>query len=233
MDAAAVVAPRGGLWRGAVPGVVVGMRAEARIARRLSGAVAIGGGGAAGAARVAEALLDQGVGALISLGLAGGLDPALPAGAVLVPGVIVIDGDAIATDPVLAARLRGGGLVDGRPVFGGTEIAATMAAKRRLWEATGAAAVDLESGAVAWAARARGVPFAALRVVCDPAGRDLPPAARDALTGTGRVAAGRIIASLLRRPGQIGGLLALARDEAAARRALLRQVEAIGPLGVT
>jgi hypothetical protein len=38
----------------------------------------------------------------------------------------------------------------------------------------------------------------------------------------------RVLASLVRQPGQLGALLALARDAARARRALLRHLARIG-----
>ena len=53
-------------------GFVVGLEAEAQIARRFGCPVAIGGGGAAGAAQAAAVLAGQGVTHLVSFGLAGG-----------------------------------------------------------------------------------------------------------------------------------------------------------------
>ncbi|MBV9758454.1 MAG: hypothetical protein JO047_15510, partial [Alphaproteobacteria bacterium] len=58
--------------------------AEARIARDL-GRPAAGGGNAIGAEQAARRLIDAGVRALLSFGLAGGLDPALRPGALLIP----------------------------------------------------------------------------------------------------------------------------------------------------
>ena len=66
-------------------GIVVGLAAEARIARRLGWKVAIGGGAAAGAEAAARRLIDEGSDALVSFGLAGALDPALRPGALIVP----------------------------------------------------------------------------------------------------------------------------------------------------
>ncbi len=68
-------------------------------------------------------------------------------------------------DPALSARL-------GQPagaLLAAEAVLASRAAKAAAWTATAALAVDLESGAVAQAARARGLPFAVLRAVCDPA----------------------------------------------------------------
>ncbi len=207
-------------------GIIVGLAAEARIARPLGARTAIGGGTAAGAAQAAEALAPH-VSTLISFGLAGGLDPALSPGALLVPALILADGEDWSADPVLLTLL--GGPTPGA-LFGDGAILATAARKSALHARTGAVAVDLESAAVARIAARHGLPFAALRAVCDPAGQDLPPAALIALDGRGRIGALRIAASLLAHPGQIPALIALARDAAQARRALVTRVAAIGRL---
>ena len=72
-----------------------------------------------------------------------------------------------------------------------------------------------------------GLPFAVLRVICDPAERDLPPAALAALDASGAIGLARVVRSVIGRPGQLPALLRLAADAAAARRALARRVAAI------
>ena len=207
-------------------GIVVGLAAEAQIARPFGARIGTGGGTAAGAARAAEALAPH-VSALISFGLAGGLDPTFPPGTLLVPTLILADDEEWLADLTLLALLRG---PTPGTLFGDGSILATAAQKSTLHVRTGAAAVDLESAAVARTAARHGLPFAALRAVCDPAGRDLPPAALIALDSQGRIGAMRIAASLLAHPGQIPALIALARDAALARRALVTRVAAIGRL---
>ncbi len=203
---------------------MVGLAAEARIARRLGHPVAIGGGGAAGAEQAARRLVADGATALLSFGLCGALDPALRPGALLVPQT-VLDGPARhAADPALAARFGG---PTPHLLLAGETIAATAAEKRRLREATGADAIDLESGAVARI----GLPFAVVRAVCDPADQDLPPAALVALDAKGAIGFFRVLAALAARPAQLPALLALARQAAAARAALLRAVTAARPSG--
>jgi adenosylhomocysteine nucleosidase len=201
--------------------IVVGLVAEARLARPLGLRVAIGGGTAAGADSAAARLVRDGATALVSFGLAGGLDPALRPGAILVPRAIIVDGRMIATDPALSAALGG---PTPHTILGGDAIAADADTKRVLREATGADAIDLESGAVARLADAHGLPCAAIRVICDPAERSLPPAALVALNSGGVIGLGRVLAALAARPGQLPALLALAADAARARRALAAYV---------
>jgi adenosylhomocysteine nucleosidase len=204
-------------------GFVVGLEAEAQIARAFGCPVAVGGGGAAGAAQAASALIAQGITQLVSFGLAGGLQPGLPAGAILVPERVIDEAGTVwSADRALADRF---GVVRGT-MLAVPDIIAAAAAKAALWQQTGALAADIESGAVARA----GLGFAVLRVVCDPAERNLPPAALTALDEAGRIKPMALLRSLARRPGQIAGLITLGRDAAAARRALLAEVRRIGPL---
>lgn len=109
-------------------------------------------------------------------------------------------------------------------ILGAAKPAGDAAGKRRLWQETGASAVDLESGAVARVARRLGLPFAVLRAICDPAERSLPPAALIALNETGRIQILQVLASVAANPAQLPMLIALARDAAAARQALIRRV---------
>lgn len=198
-------------------GFVTGLKAEARLLRRLPVLTAIGGGLPEGAARAAAALVRQDVQALISFGLAGGLDPALPPGTLIIPRQIAAANRLHDCDTALLARL-GGATCD--LLLGGTSIAATIAEKAALFQATQASALDLESGAVGAVAREHGLPFAVLRAIADPAGRPLPEAALLALDPQGRIALPRIAGSLFRNPGQITQLITLAADAARARRTL-------------
>ena len=205
-------------------GIVTGLAAEARIARRLGWPVAIGGGSAAGARRATQELIESGATALVSFGLAGGLDPALPAGTLLVPAAIRTDRQDWHVSAELAAKL---GAMTPHALLGAGTIARTQADKRRLWEATGCAALDLESGAVAEAATRQRLPFAALRAICDPASTTLPPAALIALSGRGAISLGRVFGSIAAQPSQFGDLLQLGRFAAQARRSLIGRVAGI------
>ncbi len=200
-------------------GFLVGMQAEARLLRGAA-LVAVSGGTRAGAMRAAARLISEGATELVSLGLAAGLDPAARPGTLLVPSRIVVDGRSTLPDLSLCARL--GGVTAGGLLHADT-AAATAAEKRALHAATGCVALDMESGIVALA----GLPFAALRAVCDPAERDLPELARLALRSDGSLAWGGMLASLRRRPGQLASLLVLARDAASARRSLAGRIRSL------
>lgn len=204
--------------------VVVGLQAEARLVRPLGWGIAIGGGSSAGAEAAARSAVASGAAELVSFGLAGGLDPALAPGTLLVPHTVVTAGRRIFTDPTLSRRLGG---PTAHCLLGAGEIVVDAGGKRRLLAETGAAAVDLESGAVAQVAQEHGLPFAVLRAVCDPAWRTLPPAALWALNGQGAISLGRVLYAVLADLGQIPDLLALGRDAAAARRSLRRRIAAI------
>ncbi len=163
----------------------------------------------------------QGATALISFGLAGGLDPGLKPGDVVVPAVVLSNGARLAADAALVRRFGG---LTGHTILAGETVADSAAGKAALRAATGADAIDLESGAVAQVAATHGLPFAIVRAICDPAQRSLPPAALIALNPSGQIGLMPVLRSVLRRPGQIPGLIALGRDAARARRSLLRLV---------
>ncbi|WP_174502700.1 phosphorylase [Acidiphilium sp. C61] len=206
-------------------GFVTGLTAEASLLHGMDAKVAVGGGTPEGATRAARSLArDSSVSAIISFGLAGGLDPGSAAGDLLIPRRILdAAGTAFPCDNRLADMFGG---VTADAMIGGGKVAVTPQDKMMLFASTGAVAIDLESAAVARVALEHGLGFAVLRAVADPAGRHLPPAALLALGTDGRIQLGQVVRSVLRQPAQIPQLLALAREAAAARRALKRALQA-------
>jgi adenosylhomocysteine nucleosidase len=207
-------------------GFVTGLAAEARIASRLGPARA-GGGTPEGAAAAAERLAGQGVVALVSFGLCGGLDPRLRAGDLLVPRAVLFAEERWETEAGLSGWLKKGSPTEAgvnSSIYAATAIIARASDKAVLHAATNAAAVDLESAAVARVAMRHGLPFAVLRAVCDPVDFDLPPAALLPLSPSGQLRPAALAVSLLRHPSQMAALLALGRHAAAARAALVRRV---------
>jgi adenosylhomocysteine nucleosidase len=220
-----------------VVGVVCALQAEARhlgpgvrrapsVASLADGTLlTICGMGGAAAALGARNLLEAGAGALVSWGMAGGLDPALAAGRIFLPSeVAAIDGAAIATSRHWREQLSAA-LAPYHPLTAGRLLTTSgaiesVAAKAALFQDTGAAAVDMESLAVAQVARAQGAPFIAIRVIVDGAGDTLPSAVSEAADADGQLRVGRLIARTLRAPAEAISLLRLTRRYLAANRSL-------------
>jgi len=172
-----------------------------------------------------QAALEQGAwpgcAGVISFGVAGGLDPTLAPGALVLAERVHDGAKVYPADPDwLSALHRALPEGIGGALAGADAAVTAVADKAALRQRTGALAVDMESHIAARFARARGLPFAACRVVIDPAGRAVPPAALAGMAADGSTDIGAVLRSLLAAPGQIGGLLRLARDASAARAAL-------------
>jgi len=205
-----------------VIGIVTGLTAEARLAAPL-GTARAGGGLPPGAAAMARALIAEGATALISFGLAGGLNPALPPGTLIIADEVITGTSRFRADPALTRALGG----PAHRLYAAEDLVITAQDKAVLHARTGADAVDLESGEVAAAAAAHALPFAVLRCICDPATATLPQAALIALNAAGAITLHRVIASVLRNPLQLPALLRLGRDAGAAKAALTRHLAAL------
>jgi hopanoid-associated phosphorylase len=211
---------------------VTGLRAEARIARRAGFSIVCAGGIPAHTAAVlGQAIGGGGAAGIVSFGISGGLSPILAPGTlVCARGVIAADGTRYTVDDLWRARMPDWpSAVDG-DVFGSDAIVGTAAEKAALHVRTGAIAVDLESIVVAQAATRAGLPFIVIRTIADPAQRDLPAAAYVRLTPDGAPNFSKILVSVLGEPGQIPGLIRLARDTNAALRALNHAVVTARPV---
>ncbi|MBL6077805.1 nucleoside phosphorylase [Belnapia sp. T18] len=197
---------------------VVGMQSEAALLPKGLRVVVSGGD----PARLRALLQNQpeDITGVLSFGIAGGLDPSLITGDLVVATRVRGPGGAYAADPVWSARLaqRCGARLG--MVAGAAGVVGEPSGKRLLRAATGALVVDLETEAAAAFATARRLPFAALRAVADTAEEVLPRAAAVGLTADGRPAAGRVALALLRQPRELPALLVVARRSRAALEAL-------------
>ncbi len=227
----------------AAVGIVAALAAEARplgpAARRRGELAALADGtlvavtgiGGASAARGARTLVEEGCGALASWGLAGGLDPALACGAILLPEEVTLDGgSSLRTAPAWRERIVRS-LEAHRPVrqdrlLTSVRALGTVADKSAAFRITGASAVDMESFAVAEVAAAHGLPFVAVRVIVDTAGDELPAALVGAADASGQLSIARLLRSMVLRPASIATLLRLARRYGAARGSLRAIVRA-------
>lgn len=209
---------------------VVGMRAEAALLPPGARVVVSGGD----PARL-RALLDavaKDVTAVLSFGIAGGLDPSLQSGDLVVATRVRALEGAWAADVVWAAALAQASGARMGVVASAAVVLAEPAAKRSVRIMTNGLAVDLESAAAGAFAVSRGLPFAVLRAVADTAMEVLPRSAALGLTPEGRPAPGRVLLSLMRRPRELPALIQVARQSRRALAALGRVAQDLpGPQG--
>jgi adenosylhomocysteine nucleosidase len=186
--------------------------------------LALSGIGCAAAGAAARALVDAQVAALMTFGLAGGLDPALKAGSVVLPEVVISQGGAryVTSAPWrerLITALSGSCAIRAGTLLTGAAALKTSAEKAAAFRDSGAVAVDMESVAVAEVAAIHQMPFIAVRVIVDTAMDTLPPAVV-AASRSGSVQIGRLIAGLILAPGDIAALIRLSGRYRAAMRSL-------------
>jgi adenosylhomocysteine nucleosidase len=130
---------------------------------------------------------------MISTGFCGALDPALRVGDIVVG--------------------RSGSRPAGAEILCLDRVASTAAEKRELREKTGAAAVEMESAAVAGKATEWGVPFYAIRAVSDTADDDMPIDFNLYRDAEGRFSRRKIALAALSRPfTRVPALLRLDRN---------------------
>jgi adenosylhomocysteine nucleosidase len=190
--------------------------------------LALSGIGRAAAAAAAQALVDAGVSALMTFGMAGGLDPALKPGSVVVPCELISSGgDRFAANRAwreqVVAEVRALRAVSEGNLLTSTHAIETPADKAAAFRTTGAVAVDMESAAVAEIAAKHNLPFIAVRVIVDTAA-DMLPRAVVAASLAGRVRFARLIGGLIVAPREIASLIRLAQRY----RIAMRSLHAIG-----
>jgi adenosylhomocysteine nucleosidase len=210
-------------------GIVAALTVESRPlapAALADGTVIVSGVGPAAAQAGARRLAAAGARALVSFGLAGALDPALA------PGTLVLASEVVSPAGSLFLTARqwreqlAAAVADRHPVCCGRlltcgEPLRSAADKALAWSRSGAAAVDMESAAVAEVAAAAQLDFLVVRAIVDTASETLPRAALDAAPpGARAVRLAALLSAVARRPGEIAGLIRLASRYRTASRAL-------------
>ena len=174
------------------------------------------------AAEVARAMVAEGAGALMSFGIAGGLDPSLGPGLIVIADKVVdLEGRSFPCHgPWVDALLRLDGGFDSGAILGSDQPILTPQHKQHLFRRSQALAVDMESHAVAEVALDAGLPFLAIRAIGDPAARAVPAAALAGLGPEGNTRAMPVIWNLMKRPADIVSIWRLAADTSKALKAL-------------
>jgi len=199
-----------------------------------SGWIAVSGAGPANASAAATALVERGARRLVSWGCAAALADGLSPGDLILPShVRHADGTtARLASPwrdrlVNCLRLHG-------PVTEGVlaespGIVASAAEKRAVHEATGAVAMDMETGAVVRTATSFGIPSISVRTIADTAATAIPGAAQAALNPDGEIVVSGLLLQLAQHPSDIIPLIRLFRCFQAAVRALKNVAALAGP----
>jgi len=205
--------------------IVTGLVQEARIAAGPGMAVICSSSDPKQLRALLTTLDPTSIRGVISFGVAGGLDPSLKTGDVVV-ATEVMAGDTrwlaglSLTEAQIASIALGRRRVVRGLLAGVEELVAASACKAALHSETGAAAVDMESHIAAAYAAEVGIPFAALRVISDPAHRALPVVARRAIKPNGDLDLRQIVGSVVRNPRTLRALVSTGIDFNRALRSL-------------
>ena len=210
----------------AVLGIVAALEMERRWIGIPEPLVELSGVGDTRAENAAGRLVERGATALVSWGVAGGLDRDLSPGAVILPDTVIgADGSNRGVDlewrDRLLERVRGRVVTSTSPLYHATSVITTADEKRAIYERTGAGATDMESVAVARVAFANHIPWIAVRVVIDAADQEVSAAILTAIGDDGRLRMGSV-AGLILRPRLWRPLIALGRAGATAGRSMRR-----------
>ncbi|HEY1583630.1 MAG TPA: hypothetical protein VGF73_11090 [Chthoniobacterales bacterium] len=172
-----------------------------------------GVGLAASRARIEPFLDSQRFSRLISSGFAGGIDPSLGVGDLLLAENF--------SDPELLERARATLIARVENLWTSDRVIDSAEERARLAREHSAAAVDMETAAIAYACAARRIPFLSLRAISDTAGAPFP-APPEVLFDLVRQRADRwrLSGHLLRHPAAVVRLIRFARQIALARRRL-------------
>lgn len=176
--------------------------------------------GAEAAGEAADGLRAKGADALMSFGFAGALEPGLNSGDLVLPESVyaghLLDVDLSWRDS-LCRRLPNHFTVAGGILAASNGVLTTDISKRELARATGARAVDMESGAVAEvAAYGGGIPFLAVRAISDTIEFSPPSALLNAVRPDGSADLIRLLMLLLQGSLTLGTLQCLAAGSRAA-----------------
>ncbi len=138
---------------------------------------------------------------VLTCGFAGGLNPTLATG-----DVIVSTEDGMLQEKLLAVGAKSS------VFFCASRIATTVAEKQELRRTTGADAVEMESQAIQTVCREHGIPCATVRVISDPAQVDLPLDFNSLSKADLSLDYGKLLLAVAKSPEKIPALLRLQKN---------------------
>ncbi|MGR9115899.1 MAG: phosphorylase family protein [Gammaproteobacteria bacterium] len=187
--------------------------------------LACSGAGPQNAQAAAELLLANGAESLISWGCAAALvDTLAPGDLTLVSSLV--------TDRLEQLDIQSSWLTETRQVLSelhphtsgslaeSTTLVSSVTEKKTTQRRTQATVLDMESVAIAKVALQNGKPFLAVRAIADPVDMNLPKAIAESLSEEGEVILPKLLAYLVRHPGELMGLIKLGLHFNAAQKTL-------------
>jgi adenosylhomocysteine nucleosidase len=190
--------------------------------------VFLSGPGQKNAAEAAEKLIDgHKPGFVLSAGFAGALSPHLKRSDILLANEVMLEsGESIVLPFVPTPEPGNEKIVGDRTAITGKLLTAdrviqTADEKKSLFKKTGAAAVDMETFAVAEVCQRRDVRFASVRMIHDPANETLLPDIKKLLNQKTEIARlGAALGALWKKPSSIKDMWALKENSIVAAKIL-------------
>jgi len=183
----------------------------------------ISGTGVKNSSLAAKMLVESGVEELVSTGVSGGLDPSLSSGDMIFSDIVMIARDAgrkkryevygggALSSSILTHVTGNGKIIQQQKILAVSSPVTDAKTKKQIWQETGAAAADMESAGVAMVADNAGMPFYAVRGICDSADEDLPCEIVMCLKENGDVRMSALALACARKPALVKGLFHMNR----------------------
>ncbi len=215
------------------PIFIVGLQSEAKILRQYGyHHVGISGGDRLTAQKTTEFFIQKQAKSIISFGFAGGLDPSIPVGGIIIPTAIRTI-DNLLFDVHQNWRKKIINLMAGIRIYSGTMLGSDnpiieKKIKANIYHKFGTIGVDMESHIVASICNKNNVPFCAIRVVIDTANTSLSKQTADIMQKDGRISVNRAIKTILNHPSVLKELIILGKQYHHA----YRQLSNVARLGV-
>lgn len=206
--------------------LITGLEFEANVARKVckelstDTIVSVAGIGAPFAEQVVSDAQKAGAKGIVSFGVCGGLDPALPTGRVILPEK-VLGSDEIAVDAVwrqgLQNLLADQFDITSQPLVTVEKPVESTIEKTKLFQRTRACAVDMESAILAREAAKHNLPFIVVRVIHDPAAQAIPAAFSDIMRANGQIDPWKLVKGLMFNWPGFAELKKMSNNDAQAR----------------